>query len=218
MIKLTITEKGGEPRALSFDKDEISIGRVSGNDIVLPKGNVSKRHSRIVQREGRLEVSDLKSTNGTYVNGRKIADPMHVSGADKIYVGDFMIVLEEDAPTAGHAAGNNGHADRGTSGARKLPPPPPPPRTTSSLSRLPAEDEGGLDDEEDLALAVRPPGAGRMPPPPPPPRRTPLGNSADLEEEAFSADDRGGALTESEPARDDDEAASGGPALFERSG
>ena len=56
MIKLTITEKGGEPKSLSFDKDEISIGRVTGNDIVLPKGNVSKRHSRIARREGVLEV------------------------------------------------------------------------------------------------------------------------------------------------------------------
>src|SRR3954452_19385170 len=130
MIKLTITEKGGEPKALSFDKDEISIGRVSGNDIVLPKGNVSKRHSRIAHREGRLEVTDLKSTNGTYVNGRKIVDPIHVSSADKIYVGDFMIVLEGEAAAA---AAGNGHADAVVSGSRKLPvpPPPPPPRSTS---------------------------------------------------------------------------------------
>src|SRR4051812_18956665 len=173
MIKLTITEKGGEPRALSFDKDEISIGRVSGNDIVLPKGNVSKRHSRIAHRDGRLEVADLKSTNGTYVNGRKIAEPIHVSSADKIYVGDFMIVLEGEA-----AAPANGHSDALVSSSRKppVPPPPPPPRSSSSISRLPAEDEGPGEDEEDLALAVRPPGAGRMPPPPPPPaRRTPLG-------------------------------------------
>src|SRR4051794_41266274 len=106
MIKLTITEKGGEPKALSFDKDEISIGRVTGNDIVLPKGNVSKRHSKIVIRDGLLEVSDLKSTNGTYVNGRKIAEPMGVTTSDKIYVGDFMIILEGD-PAA--ASTGNGH-------------------------------------------------------------------------------------------------------------
>ena len=37
MIKLTLTEKGGEPKLLTFDKDEITIGRVSGNDIVLAK-------------------------------------------------------------------------------------------------------------------------------------------------------------------------------------
>ena len=75
MIKLTLTEKGGEPKVLTFDKDEITIGRVSGNDIVLAKGNISKRHSRLTMRGGEMEIADLKSTNGTYVNGRKIAGP-----------------------------------------------------------------------------------------------------------------------------------------------
>ena len=75
MIKLTLTEKGGEPKVLTFDKDEITIGRVTGNDIVLAKGNISKRHTRLTKREGGMEIADLKSTNGTYVNGRKIAGP-----------------------------------------------------------------------------------------------------------------------------------------------
>ena len=52
MIKLTLTEKGGEPKVLTFDKDEITIGRVSGNDIVLAKGNISKRHTRLTKRDG----------------------------------------------------------------------------------------------------------------------------------------------------------------------
>ena len=83
MIKLTLTEKNGEPRLLTFDKDEITIGRVSGNDIVLAKGNVSKRHSRFtVKSPGQIEVADLKSTNGTYVNGRKIGSPMLLSASD----------------------------------------------------------------------------------------------------------------------------------------
>src|SRR5213078_1618871 len=107
MIKLTITEKGGEPKALSFDKDEISIGRVAGNDIVLPKGNVSKRHSKIVSRDGAIQVTDLKSTNGTYVNGRKIGDPVAVTPSDKIYVGDFMIVLDNEMA----ASAGNGHSE-----------------------------------------------------------------------------------------------------------
>src|SRR5882757_10766804 len=122
MIKLTITEKGGEPKVMSFEKDEISIGRVTGNDIVLPKGNVSKRHSRIVSRDGSVEVSDLKSTNGTYVNGRKIADPVAVTPSDKIYVGDFMIVLDHEMA----ASAGNGHSEA-ISASRRLPVPPPPP-------------------------------------------------------------------------------------------
>lgn len=45
MFSVVITEKGGEQRRLEFDKNEVNIGRVQGNDIILPKGNVSKRHS-----------------------------------------------------------------------------------------------------------------------------------------------------------------------------
>ena len=101
MIKLTITEKGGEPRALSFDQNEVSIGRVQGNDIVLPKGNISKRHSKLTFHDGKMVVSDAKSTNGTYVNGRKIGEATPVRPGDKIFVGDFLIVIDpHGAPTA----------------------------------------------------------------------------------------------------------------------
>jgi len=222
MIKLTITEKGGEPKSLSFDKDEISIGRVTGNDIVLPKGNVSKRHSRIASRDGVLEVSDLKSTNGTYVNGRKIADPVHVTGADKIYVGDFMIVLEGEAA----AVTGNGH-NEAVSASRRLPVPPPPPPARSGASQARgAEDEdqdageSSSEEDESLGLAVRPPRAGRMPPPPPPPRRTPIGNAVleDLEE-AGDAGAPGAGARSAAPAEidagSDETGAHGGPALFE---
>ena len=94
MIKLTMTEKGGEPKALSFDKDEVTIGRVSGNDIVLPKGNVSKRHSKLTLKDGHVEIADLKSTNGTYVNGKKITEVTPVGASDRVYVGDFLITID----------------------------------------------------------------------------------------------------------------------------
>jgi len=172
MIKLTMTEKGGEPKALSFDKDEVTIGRVSGNDIVLPKGNVSKRHSRLVLKEGRIEISDLKSTNGTYVNGKKIVEPTAVGATDRVYVGDFLITID-------------GLGGEVASPSRRMPPPPPPPRSTSSsfpvvsddTSTGGAGDAAGADsaaaDEDELPLAAKPPRAGRMPPPPPPPPRRP---------------------------------------------
>src|SRR5688572_19406429 len=61
---------------------------------MLPKGNVSKHHARLLFRDGRFIVTDLKSTNGTYVNGRKIAQATIVREGDKIYIGDFVLRLE----------------------------------------------------------------------------------------------------------------------------
>src|SRR5829696_2876746 len=97
MFTIIIQEKGGEQRRMVFNKGEVTIGRVQGNDIVLPKGNVSKRHSRIVLKDGKFIIVDLKSTNGTYVNGRKITSPLVIKDADKIYIGDFILSVEEAA-------------------------------------------------------------------------------------------------------------------------
>ena len=95
MFSILINEKGGEQKRLEFDKPEVTIGRVAGNDIILPKGNVSKRHSRIVLKDGKFIIVDLKSTNGTYVNGRKINSPLVVKATDKIYIGDFILAIDE---------------------------------------------------------------------------------------------------------------------------
>jgi pilus assembly protein CpaF len=91
---IIISEKGGAERRESFDKNEINVGRVQGNDLMLPKGNVSKHHARLLYRDGRFIVTDLKSTNGTYVNGRKITQATIVREGDKIYIGDFVLRVD----------------------------------------------------------------------------------------------------------------------------
>src|SRR5689334_5683348 len=100
MFAIVISEKGGAERRELFDKPEINVGRVQGNDLMLPKGNVSKRHARLLFRDGRVIVTDLKSTNGTYVNGRKIAQATLVREGDKIYVGDFVLRVELSGSTS----------------------------------------------------------------------------------------------------------------------
>src|SRR5438552_9770114 len=94
MFTIIISEKGGAERRESFDKNEINVGRVQGNDLMLPKGNVSKHHARLLFRDGRFIVTDLKSTNGTYVNGRKITQATIVREGDKVYIGDFVLRIE----------------------------------------------------------------------------------------------------------------------------
>ena len=120
---IVINEKGGQPRRQEFLKGEITIGRVQGNDIVLPKQNVSKRHSRVVLKNGKFVITDLKSTNGTYVNGRKITTPMVIKETDKIYIGDFVLSAEL----------SDGSAEGASSPG--LAPPPPPPANSLAGSR-----------------------------------------------------------------------------------
>ena len=77
---------------------------------MLPKGNVSKHHARLLFRDGRFIVTDLKSTNGTYVNGRKISQATIVREGDKIYIGDFSVLRLE---TGQVAASVEGRRERG---------------------------------------------------------------------------------------------------------
>ena len=92
MLKLEIQQKGEEASVEEFEPGEIQIGRVNGNDIVLPKGNISKRHAKIVYANGSATLSDTNSTNGTFLNGERItSNPL--SPADKIYLGEFVITV-----------------------------------------------------------------------------------------------------------------------------
>ncbi len=76
---------------MEFSENEITIGRKPDNHITLPRGNVSSRHARLVLKDGKMIIVDLRSTNGTYVNGRKITSPLVIRDTDKIYIGDFAL-------------------------------------------------------------------------------------------------------------------------------
>ncbi len=97
MLALTIREKNGEERQLIFEKEEVTIGRATGSDIVLPRNNISKRHARLVDKHDKVVIVDLRSTNGTYVNSRRITAPELLTYDDKVYIGDFVIRLSRPA-------------------------------------------------------------------------------------------------------------------------
>ena len=100
---IIVSEKGGAERRQLFSVTELSVGRVQGNDLLLPKGNVSKQHAKVFLRDGRFIVTDLNSTNGTYVNRRRIQQATAISDGDRIYIGDFVLRIEpvEDSASGG---------------------------------------------------------------------------------------------------------------------
>jgi len=92
---IAITGKDGATRRLSFDSHDVTVGRAEDNDVCLPRGNVSKKHVRIAVEDGNVFVLDLKSRNGTFLNGRRLVVPEKISAADKIGVGDFVLGVEQ---------------------------------------------------------------------------------------------------------------------------
>jgi len=96
MLTVVVHEKGGSSKRVPFARDQFSVGREEDNDLVLDRVNVSKHHLHLRRSQGQIEVIDLGSTNGTYVNGRKVSAPRPVRRSDRIYVGDYILMLEGD--------------------------------------------------------------------------------------------------------------------------
>ena len=70
-----------------------SIGRDSDNQVVIPDKTVSGRHAAIIYRDGRWWAEDFDSTNGTWVNDRRVSSPLPVAERDIIQVGRFCFRL-----------------------------------------------------------------------------------------------------------------------------
>lgn len=71
--------------------DELTVGRAAGCQITLDDTYASQVHARIFMRDGQLYVEDLGSTNGTYLNRRKVSAPMVVSDGDQIQIGSTVM-------------------------------------------------------------------------------------------------------------------------------
>ena len=94
MFRFTIQVAGGQPRTLDVDSAQALLGRSDDCQVVLPASSVSRRHAKVVLREGRAVLADLKSANGTIVNGERLRRPKVVKATDAIQVGDFKISVE----------------------------------------------------------------------------------------------------------------------------
>lgn len=194
MFSIIISEKGGAERRESFDKNEINVGRVQGNDLMLPKGNVSKHHARLLYRDGRFIVTDLKSTNGTYVNGRKIAQATIVREGDKIYIGDFVIRLEGQAGDAPAEASPGIEDESIRTLARDRDQVPPRPGVPAVTLKAPTHPPGApLPKPMNAVVTTAAPQRAPEPPPPPPtpppsPSPPPAAADADDEDEGSGAD------------------------------
>lgn len=80
----------------------ISLGRSPGNDIVVADTQVSRRHAVInLQAAGEYWLVDLGSTNGTYLNDRRVTRPTALADGDQITVGTKSFVFRGSGSDSG---------------------------------------------------------------------------------------------------------------------
>jgi len=77
----------------SLDKNIITIGRNTDNDLMIIDPLVSKYHAQIQSIDGQILISDLKSSNGTFVNNMKITE-VFLNIGDEIVIGKHVIRLQ----------------------------------------------------------------------------------------------------------------------------
>ena len=73
-----------------------TVGRAPRADFVVDAALVSRVHCRLTATDDRLEVVDLKSTNGTFVNGKRV-QKAHLSTGDRLRVGRVELTVEKKA-------------------------------------------------------------------------------------------------------------------------
>jgi pSer/pThr/pTyr-binding forkhead associated (FHA) protein len=78
-----------------LDSRSLTVGRSAENDIALEDDFASARHARVEPRRDGVWVSDAGSTNGTYVNGSKLAKPHRLKPGDVIRVGGTDLRYEK---------------------------------------------------------------------------------------------------------------------------
>ena len=96
MLVISIVAHNKSVHTRTFEKREITIGRGPDNDIQLSDPNVSQRHVRISASSAGIVAVDLGSTNGTFLNGKRIDGATRVTKGQRIYVGDFTLTFEDD--------------------------------------------------------------------------------------------------------------------------
>src|SRR3954469_22951994 len=90
---LVMFRSTGERRSFSVTRDVTVIGRREDCDLIIPLGEVSRKHCRLVKDGDLLKVEDLGSANGTYLNGQRVQESLLAPG-DTVQVGPVVFVLQ----------------------------------------------------------------------------------------------------------------------------
>ncbi len=92
-----LTDPTGREHGLG--DDVVTIGRAVENDVVVTSRRVSREHAHLRREGWRVILEDLGSTNGTFLNGERILNPVELRDEDRIQIGDVTFVFHDPAIT-----------------------------------------------------------------------------------------------------------------------
>ena len=100
-VVLVMFRPDGQRRSFPVNRDVTVIGRREDCDFRIPLSDVSRKHCRLVKdkENGTVRAEDLGSSNGTFINGKKVKDAT-IGAGDTLSVGPVNFVLQIDGAPA----------------------------------------------------------------------------------------------------------------------
>jgi pSer/pThr/pTyr-binding forkhead associated (FHA) protein len=140
-----VSSGAGEAEEFSFEGGEARLGRTADNDVVIKDPSSSRSHARVFEEDGRYFVEDMKSANGTRLNGKPVKGVLELKSGDQVSIGD--VVLDFTSPEtndtvmgAGSTLDESSVDDGGEDpNATMLKPPPPAARPSQAIKRSPTQ-------------------------------------------------------------------------------
>jgi predicted component of type VI protein secretion system len=131
-INLVLFKKNGSHKAFPLTSGVTVIGRRHDCDLYAPLPTLSRRHCQISQNGDTLEIRDLKSTWGTFVNNKKVDGQTPLKAGDYVRVGPLVFLCQVDGKP------------------EKIVPPPKPAKPAAKPAPKTAKDELSEDSFGDL--------------------------------------------------------------------
>ncbi|MCU0977685.1 MAG: SpoIIE family protein phosphatase [Pirellulaceae bacterium] len=97
MPRLEIVDGPEKGKVFAIQREETVIGRVAYCDVVLSQKNISRQHARVVRSGSDFFLEDMDSTNGTFLNGKRVRARTRLRDHDLVRIYDVTLLFRETA-------------------------------------------------------------------------------------------------------------------------
>lgn len=116
MLKFEVVDKHGNKTLFEFEPGTYTLGKGDKCDVILNDSHVSRLHARLEVSAHSVVLVDVGSTNGTWVEGVRISEPLSLSAEDVVSFGELrLVVLSSPNKTLENLDGADRRAVRSTS-------------------------------------------------------------------------------------------------------
>ena len=95
---LVITGPGDPPPRIELGEEPLVIGRAPGAGLMLPSVQVSRAHCRLELSDGAVLVTDLNSTNGTFIDGTRVSGTAPLEPGSVLRIGPYRLSIPDSLP------------------------------------------------------------------------------------------------------------------------